>query len=253
MALPRFHVTERQVLMMLMGVTLFTVVAAFLWSAVLTGNRPKLESSTPVRWMRPPPPGSHLEAPYLIAEYFDPSAMSLPSPHGFSMAAWRHLAPPALESFDPERTPSYLAPPSGLQWPVLLEETPLEGLVQAGLEPFAAEDDAASEAPVELLDTVTNSAIKIGGDLRRRTLLRNPNLPLAPPNVAARVARVQVAVAMDGRVRYAVLDKSSGNNALDTEAVEIARQLQFAMESAVDPLELTWGTVRFFWASASGP
>jgi len=54
-------------------------------------------------------------------------------------------------------------------------------------------------------------------------------------------------------VRYAVLDKSSGNDALDTEAVEIARQLQFAMESAVDPLELTWGTVRFFWASASGP
>lgn len=253
MALPRFRLSERQVLMMLMGATLFMMIGAFVWSFISTGKKVNFESNARIRWMRPPTAAVRLEAPYLIAEYFDPSDISLPNIHGFSRSAWQHLAPPVMEAFDPERMPSFLAPPSGLLLPVLLEQRQLGDLVQAGLEKSVAEPDAVREGGLEAPLPVTNSVIRIDGDLSKRLLVQPPRLPLAPPNTVPQVARVFIAVGLDGRVRYAVLDRSSGNEALDTESLQIVRQLRFDMLSAVDPLELTWGSVRFFWATAPAP
>jgi len=68
--------------------------------------------------------------------------------------------------------------------------------------------------------------------------MRSPVLPLA--NAPARTTRVLIAVTGDGRVRYAVLERSSGNEVLDGAAVAAARQVWFAPEPNADPLALTW-------------
>jgi TonB family protein len=60
---------------------------------------------------------------------------------------------------------------------------------------------------------------------------------------------VRVAAAPDGRVRYVALDRSSGNDAADAQALGFARLLQFEPTSSTDPLALTWGVVKFYWAT----
>ena len=249
MPLTRFRVTERQVLTLLMVASVLGVGAAILGSSFLGGHGRKLEPVTRAHIQTMRPAGGGLRA--VVADDFDPSRMSKPSPHGFSQGPCRHLAPPLPSRYQPLRPAAFLAAPTELEQPTLLEQAPLRTVIEAGLErpvfPVADEMPALTHGPA-----VTNSVVQVDGALAERRLVQVPAIPLAPPLVMMRRSVVQVAVGADGRVRHAVLERPGGNVALDTEAVELARQLRFAPQVRADALGVTWGTVRFLWANAAG-
>ena len=237
--IPRIHIHERHVMMWLLAATVTTIAAGALWLAIAprTSTKPETTPTTRLRWM-------HSGQQSLVAEYFDPSVMSLPNARGFSGRAWRHLGPATTTAYEPERAPAFLAFPATAALPVLLVEKPIRDLAQAGTEWTTVAPD--NTAPVTV--RMTNSVLAAIGTLGGRNILQRPVLPVAPPGIPVRGARVLVAVTGDGRVRYAVLERSSGNETLDGAAVEAVRQVWFAPEPNADPLALTWGAVRLVWA-----
>ena len=237
--MPRIHVHERHVLMWLLAATVVTIALGALWLAVgqRTRNKPDTGPTTRLRWMHP-------DQYSLIADYFDPSVMSLPDARGFSGKAWQHRAPAAPLAYAMDQPPAYLAAPANAALPVLLAEKSISDLAQAGVEGTTA---LPTNVVAEIVP-VTNSVLAVAGVLQGRGILQQPALPVAPPGIPVRGARVLVAVTSAGRVRYAVLERSSGNEALDGAAVAAIRQVWFTPEPTADPLALTWGTVRLVWA-----
>jgi len=250
MALPRFRVHERQVLLLLLGVALLGYGAAIVRNLMVGANEKKLAAggSARVRWMRP---SARSDSRYLMAEYFDPSLLALPSPHGFSGNAWAHLAAPLYETFHVIYPPAFLPATSGMPVPVLLPQKELGDLVSAGLEQTVVSGgDDEPDATLPAVVPVTNTVVQIDGALAHRPVWQLPTLPASTADVAVRRTRVLIAVSPDGRVRHAVLDRSSLNEALDQRAVELARQIMFEPVAGVDPLAVTWGVARFLWAPA---
>lgn len=239
MTIPRIHVHERHVLMWLLGVTMTTIAAGALWLAVgqRVGHKSENITTTRLRWMHP---NQHS----LVADYFDPSVMSLPDARGFSAKAWQHFGSIIPLVYEPDRSLAFLPPLANAALPVLLAEKPISELARSGVELAIVEPTTAEPINVP----VTNSVLEVGGALRDRGILQQPSLPFAPPLMPVRGARVLVAVTGDGRVRYAVLERSSGNEALDGAAIAAVRQVLFAPEPNADPLMLTWGAVRLVWA-----
>ncbi len=237
-------------LMSLFVGTLIMVTLAFSWSSFVSGSyaKPDNRENARVFWMRPQAEDSRPSGMALIADYFDPSLMSLPSPRGFSRGAWSHLHPPTQTVFEPERTSSFLLPVSGMELPVLVAQADLGDVLQAGVERAHVEAGTGVEAPADIAPAKTNSIVHFVGDVAARAVLLMPALPLAPQGVPSRQTRIYLAVGVDGRVRHVTLDRSSGNEALDTEALEIVRKLRFESVSSADPMSLTWGGARFYWA-----
>ena len=236
--IPRIRVHERHVLLWLLGATMLAMAMVALWLVFShrTGQKLAPGGTAHVRWMRP---GQHS----LVADYFDPSVMSLPDPRGFSGNAWRHVATVPPPSYEPERVPAFLGLPANAPVPVLLPEPPLGELAQTAVAPATLATDPEILAPVS---PATNSVIEILGALSDRRILQPPVLPLA--SAPSRSTRLLVAVTGAGRVRYAVVERSSGNESLDGAAVAAVRRVWFAPEPDADPLALTWGTVRLVWA-----
>lgn len=249
MALPRFRATERQFLLLLLSASLLTVGAAFLWRELF---RPRADRLAPggvarVFWLRPS------ETPDIrltLAEYFDPSLMALPGPHGFSAVAWARRAAPAPPQFSPARPETYWPPPQELPLPELLPAPALAARVEAGIERLALPvGDADEEAPLPAVTPLTESVVQVLGALATRRLVVVPALPRVAAEAPARRSRVWIGVGADGRVRHAVLERASGNETLDRQAVELARQLEFERVIGADPLAVTWGVARFVWAN----
>jgi TonB family protein len=247
MALPRFRVTERQVLLLLMGAIVVAMAGAIIASSLFTKRGQPLEPVTlaHIRWSRDP--GNVRQ---LLADYFDPSLMSLPSPRGFSRGPWARLAPPAAGRYEPVIPPAFLPAPAGGAPPVLLAQRDLAEAVKAGLERPVAPVEV--ELPVEPRPAATNSVLVFEGALANRRLLPAPPPPVAPANLTARRSRLLIAVGADGGVRQAVVERSSGHEALDAASLEYVRQLRFEPQASVDPLGVEWGTVRWLWANAGG-
>lgn len=247
MTASRFRLTERQALMILMGLSLFGYAGAILWNYLLSKPAQALTptGSPRIRWMR----SSSHDFRSLYAEYFDPSLMSLPSPHGFSQAVWSRQAPSRQHDYEPPRVPAYLTelPPVGV--PVLLETPSLAGAVLAGIERTVPIEN---ELPVlEMVAAATNSVLRATGALAARGIVRQPTLPLSLAGNSVRGTRVTVAVNPDGRVQYAALERSCGNEALDGQALDLVRQVRFEPVSSADPLAVMWGVVRFVWATGN--
>ena len=237
--IPRIRIHERHVLMWLLGVTLATMVVGALWLGL--GSRHESHKLAPggaarIRWMRPGQPS-------LLADYFDPSVLSLPSERGFSGAAWRHVVAVGRNEYQPDQAPAFLALPAPLPLPVLLAEPPLGLLTQVEIAPAAVIPEPGGIV-TEL--AATNSALEITGALHGRRIVQAPILPVA--EAAVRATQVLIAVTADGRVRYAVVERSSGNEQLDGAAVAAVRQVWFAPEAMADPLALTWGAAKLVWA-----
>jgi len=237
--IPRIRIHERHVLLWLLGVTMATMGGGALWLGLGSRHEPhKLApgGAARIRWMRPGQAS-------LLADYFDPSVLSLPSQRGFSGAAWQHVLSVGHAEYQPDQAPAFLALPVALPLPVLLPEPPLGLLTQVEIAPAAVIPEPGGSV-AEL--AATNSAVEITGALRGRPIVQAPVLPVA--DAAVRATRVLIAVTADGRVRYAVVERSSGNEQLDGTAVGAVRQMWFAPEAAVDPLALTWGVAKLHWA-----
>ena len=236
--IPRIRIHERHVLMWLLAVTVITMTVGALWLGVNRRPPHKLApgGAARIRWMRPGQSS-------LLADYFDPSVLSLPNERGFSGTAWRHVANVGRTEYRPEQPPAFLAMPAATPLPILLEEPPLGVLTQVEITPAGVIPE-----PQGLVTdfAATNTALEISGALRGRQVVQSPILPLASSVV--RATRVLIAVTTDGRVRYAVIERSSGNEQLDGAALAAVRQVWFAPEATANPLALTWGSAKFQWA-----
>ena len=78
--------------------------------------------------------------------------------------------------------------------------------------------------------------------------MRAPELPVLTSPVPVRAVQVRVGVGADGLVRYALLDRSCGNETVDAQAVLLARQFRFEATQSGDSA-LAWGIMRFLWAT----
>lgn len=235
--------------MLLLIASVFGFAGAFLLAGFRQhGSRLERTSQPRVHWAPPPATTGQRSMTYLIADYFDPSLMSLPNPRGFSLRMWQHSAVPPAQNFDPPSDLALLDPPPSEPLPAMLPQPSLSNALQSSVD----------KLPATLLDfpsvdthgvAGTQSTLHFDGDVASRTLLEQPTLPITGINAGLRPTRVRLALGVDGRVRYATLDRSSGNEDVDAQALELARRLRFDSVSASDPLALTWGTARFTWAS----
>ena len=236
--------------------TLLAVGAMFTFFRVTGVQRVSVSREVPrIDWMAATP-SSQLasnDAHYLIADLLDPSLMSLPSVRGFSRRVWERKLDPTQRSLGWNEQPAYLdaQPPDALR--SLLEPESLSVAVLSAAE----KQPAQSEEPYTEADqpamTFNRSLFRVLGPLEDREVIRAPGLPVLSSATPVRAMQVRVGVSADGLVRYALLDRSCGNETVDAQALLLARQIRFEEDPTSRPTALTWGIVRFLWATQATP
>jgi len=187
---------------------------------------------------------------YVIADVFDPSLMSLPNPHGFSSGAWRQNIEAAHRNLGWNRQPDFLSPAAPSEPRSLLEPAPLDAAVLSA----AKKTEALSEEPSDgdaatPFVSVNQSVFRVLGPLERRVVVNAPTLPTISNPVPLRPTQVQVGVGSDGVVLYTLLDRSSGDDGVDAQALALAHQVRFEAEHDSSTGSLAWGVLRFLWAT----
>jgi hypothetical protein len=195
-------------------------------------------------------PLSPTDTRYVIADVFDPSLMSLPSTHGFSSGAWTRKIQAMQRSLGWNQQPAFLGADAPEAPRSLLEPVPVDAAVFAAAEKTSAlseepDDNAASDAPLP----VNQSIFRVLGALEDRIVVHAPSLPMIDSPVPLRPTQIRVGVGADGLVLYVLLDRSSGDDAVDTQALALARQIRFEAEHDSSPTSLAWGVLRFLWAT----
>jgi TonB family protein len=250
MAVPRFRFAERHVLMLVLTVSFIGFAAAFFLGSFRGHAKPFAPTDEArIHWV-PPQEAPPTTPQAIIAEYFDPSLMSLPNAHGFSAVMWGRSAEASPRVFVPPAELALLDPGTDSEMMVLLPETSLTNTTRSVVErlPATAEESTTDET-TEVPAVVTQSTLHVEGALEQRGLQMRPELPAVTADAGLRPTRVRLAVAPDGRVRFVTLDRSCGNDAVDAQALDVAGRLHFEPASAADPLTLTWGVVKFYWAT----
>lgn len=186
---------------------------------------------------------------YFIAEVLDPSLMSLPSPHGFSREVWERKNEATQRSLGWNEQPAYLkvTPPDAPS--SLLEPASLDTAVLSAAEKTPAQPEESDAEMIQSPVTINQSVVHVLGPLENRGLVRLPELPAISSSVPLRPSQVRIGVGADGLVRYELLDRSCGSESVDAQAVGLAQQIRFEAEQGGEPSTLTWGIVRFLWAT----
>jgi hypothetical protein len=251
MAVPRFRVTERQVLMVVLGASFAVLAAAFLMGRF--GRSAQALAPTGqarIHWMAPENETVRSSLAYRLADYFDPSLMSLPSSHGFSVRLWQRSPNILATPFEPAPMLAWLQPTTVEPGGTLLEESTLAETVNAITEKLpASEEGIDTNASAAVANVVTQSILRIEGALESRTLRFQPHLPAFSAGSGLKPTQIRLAVAPDGRVRYVALERSCGSDSVDAQALDLSRQLIFDPVTSADPLALTWGRAKFYWAT----
>jgi len=192
------------------------------------------------------------QAPWLE----DPAVFALISPRGFSGPVWREL--PRFEQPSAE----WSEPPRWLGLDVARLGEPLQPGPE-GRRPAVQRmvEKPPVTAPVAALlpeQSITNSTLRLEGDVADRQLLTAPELPGWPHEDVLLPSVVQVLVNEDGAVVSATLLAASGLPAADERALQLARAARFAAASGGrHPPALTWGRMIFHWraleASVAAP
>jgi TonB family protein len=250
MAVPRFRFSERHVLMLVLTVSFVSFAAAFFLGGLHRRATPLAPTEQArIHWM-PSQEGVPSTPQSVLADLFDPSLMSLPNAHGFSSLMWRRTAEAAPRIFSPPAELALLDPNTDGEMAVLLPETSLTNSGRSVVERLPAmAQEGVTEEVAEVTSIFTQSILHVEGALEQRGLQMHPELPaITSAEGGLRPTHVRLAVAPDGRVRYAALDRSSGNDAVDTQALEVTSQLRFEPASSADPLTLTWGVIKYYWA-----
>jgi TonB family protein len=252
MVLTKFRMTERQVMALIMVACFIAFGGAFLYVGMHKREEPAEFGKPPVvRWMpqQTGPTADSIE--YVIADLLDPSLMSLPNRHGFSLALWQRQAPPGSPEMAVDTGPSFLGLSHSTNVVSLLAQPALTDEVQASVEKAAGvAEEPADPEEAGLAKQLEHSVIDFAGPLEERAVVTAPEPPVIASDAPLRPTRVRIAVAAEGTVRYAVLDSSCGAEAVDAQAVELAQRIRFEPEAGFDPVGLAWGTVRFLWATA---
>ena len=190
------------------------------------------------------------DARYVIADVFDPSLMSLPSPHGFSSGAWRQKIGATQRNLGWNEQSAFLAATPPGEPRSLLEPVPVDAAVLAAAEKTQAlseeSDDVAATEPSVSVD---QSVFRVLGALEDRVIVGTPTLPVISSPVPLRPTQIRVGVGGDGLVLYALLDRACGDDAVDAQALAFAGQVRFEAEHDSSAGPLTWGVLRFLWAT----
>lgn len=199
------------------------------------------------------------DAAYVVAEVFDPSLMSLPSAHGFSRHLWSRKIEASQRDLGWDQQPAFLGvtlpgEPAPLLQPVAVDAAVLTA---AEKDPALSEESNDNELP-EASMSINQSVYRVIGALDNRSITLAPPLPTITSPKPLAPTQVRVAVNPDGLVFYALLDVSprggsSGDDSVDARALDIARQFRFEAEHATDAPPLTWGILRFLWATQPPP
>jgi TonB family protein len=214
------------------------------------GQRPR------VGWLPAPSLERGSSVQYAVADALDPSLMSLPNARGFSKKMWERGVGATQRGAEWQSEPAFLdeKPVSG--FPSLLQQRALVEFVQAAVARSPALPAMATSTADEELEAppaINESVFRVTGMLEARSVVRAPRIPTLTSELPVRPTRVRAGVAADGTVRFAVLERSSGNEMVDARAVELARQLRFEPATGADATALTWGVLRFLWATESPP
>jgi len=248
----RLPLAQGQLMLWILVGSLLAVAAMLVFFKVSGIRRVPVPREVPrIEWMPPIHHGqlSSKDELYVLADVLDPSLLSEPSRHGFSEKAWERNSEAKHRTLGWKEQPAYLAMTPPAAPPSLLEPSPLDTAVLSAAEKTAAqpeESDAEMSPPAV---TVNQSVIRVLGPLGNRGLIRLPELSVISNSVPLRPTQVRIGVGTGGLVRYALLDRTCGNDSVDAQAISLARRLRFESgEDATSP-ELTWGIVRFLWAT----
>lgn len=187
---------------------------------------------------------------YIVAEMFDPSLMSLPSPHGFSQHAWTRRIEATQRDLGWNQQPAFLGVTlPGVPAP-LLQPVPVDAAVLAATEkPPALSEESSDNEPLGASFSINQSVYRVLGALENRGVAYVPSLPTINSSAPLMPTQVRVAANPDGLILYALLYRSSGDDGVDAQALDIARQFRFEAEHASGTPPLTWGVLRFLWAT----
>jgi TonB family protein len=186
---------------------------------------------------------------YLLADRLDPSLLALPSPWGFSNRMWKKTIPLGFQS-QPWQVPlAYLEPPPAPAVTNLLPQPAVTETLQAAIPVELNPPDSAQAQRIPTVRAENRSTLQLFGGLEKRAVVRSPTLPAITQPGGVRPTSVRIGVGGDGLVKYASLDRGSGNETADAAALAAVRQIQFAPAGG-DAEELQWGLVRFYWALA---
>jgi TonB family protein len=248
----RLSFAQGQLMLWILASSLLAVAAMFAFFRVNV-----VRHTTPAReepridWMPAVPPGQteSNDKRYVVADVLDPSLMSLPSVHGFSRDAWSKTLEATQRDLGWNQEPAYLdAAPTNVTRS-LLEPVSLASAALSTAEKNPAQSEEPVGEPTISPVTVNESVFRVLGPLEERAVLRAPELPVLSSPVPIRPVQVRVGVGADGRVSYALVDRSCGDETVDTQAVQLARQIRFEPEENSVSLSLSWGIVRFLWAT----
>ena len=195
-------------------------------------------------------PLSSRDERYVIADFFDPSLMSLPNAHGFSSGAWRQKIEAAQRNLGWNQQPAFLDTAAPSQPHSLLEPTPLDAAVLSAAEKTEAlsQEPSDSDATTPLV-SVNRSVFRALGALEHRMVVNTPTLPTVNNPMPLRPTQIRVGVGADGLILYALLDRSSGDDGVDEQALALARQIRFEAEHDSSTTSMAWGVLRFLWAT----
>ncbi len=255
MVLTRFRMSERQIMALIMIACFVAFAGAFFYVGMRKKEQtPDFPQQPVVRLMPQPTPSSASRIEYILADLLDPSLMTLPSAHGFSQSLWRREAPSTRPVLEADTHPMFLGLHAETNSSSLLDQASLVDVLKTSVE----KSPATSEEPSgidenELAKPLDGSALDTPGPLEGRRILSEPDLPVITSDVHLKPTRVRIAVATDGTIRFAVIDRSSGSDAADAQALSLADRIRFEPDKGTDPMALTWGVVRFLWATISSP
>ena len=187
---------------------------------------------------------------YVIADIFDPSLMTLPSEHGYSRGIWRQKIEVKQRDLGWNEQPAFLAVRVTETPPSLLEPTPVNTAVLSAAEKTSAlSEESNDNEVVEPPMPINQSVLRVLSALEDRGVAYAPPLPIINSTGPIRPTQVRVGVSADGLVLYALLDRSCGDEAVDAQALALARQIRFESERDTGSIPLAWGVLRFLWAA----
>ncbi|MBI5395042.1 MAG: energy transducer TonB [Verrucomicrobia bacterium] len=177
-----------------------------------------------------------------MAAIRDPSLTALPSRHGFSAWTLASGAPTVHQTPAIAQTPRPLAKrPESPAPPAPPMATGVNDSLLGRVSPASQETE---------METVPLAAtqVAITGPVAARA---RPSLTAHTPRIEglapAQATVLRVAADNLGRVRYSLVEESSGSVAADRKAVELVKGWQFTPRDGIADA-LDWGEVRILWA-----
>jgi hypothetical protein len=188
---------------------------------------------------------------------FDPTLFALVSLQGFSGPAWTNRPQASHELTEWNEAPSWTEPRMnrlGLGFAESVFSPAVSSMTMVGKPVPAWTEVALGKRP-----PLTNSVLRLEGDLAERRLLSPVALPAQTASELLTNSEAQVVVDAVGRVFSATLLQSSGWRDADQSALEVARSLRFQPLSSHNT-DLAWsahglscGKVIFQWYSVGSP